>query len=410
MNIQTYVDSLNMPLPEDILKRKWAGDLEGAIKTLEVGIKMTDDPELKAYLAGLRVAQTVEKTTPGESLDYTAYTGCWANWDTLAILMIDLEDDTYKLTFGIGNSAGFCADAPVSNLKNDTLLVHVSDDGTGASGDVEIRFREGSVYCALSNLKSSEEEYGIAYFDGAELLKQSNEIEQEEPVEPSSADQYAKYEGSWEDGLAVDITDTSMSITLTSSQGGYAREASIEHSFLLADIRNGSLKFAHMDSWGNRGNCKITFGADYIEFEITDVQMDYSAMWAVYEGTYTYYLKDKVSAATDSPEINYGLYEGKWNCGSLELEITCTDSGYVLQFAEYAVGYLSQLEAPFSCLNQEGTVPVISFYVSDDGYGGSGTLNLYFVAGSVTGEVLKLKEGKYDSLIGFFDDITLSQA
>ena len=35
MDTKLCVDSLSMPLPEDILKRKWAGDLEGAIKAID---------------------------------------------------------------------------------------------------------------------------------------------------------------------------------------------------------------------------------------------------------------------------------------------------------------------------------------------------------------------------------------
>ena len=35
MAINQYVDSLFMPLPEDILKRKWAGDLDGAIRAID---------------------------------------------------------------------------------------------------------------------------------------------------------------------------------------------------------------------------------------------------------------------------------------------------------------------------------------------------------------------------------------
>ena len=35
MNINQCVESLSMPLPEDILKRKWAGDLEGAVKAID---------------------------------------------------------------------------------------------------------------------------------------------------------------------------------------------------------------------------------------------------------------------------------------------------------------------------------------------------------------------------------------
>ena len=35
MNIKQCVESLSMPLPEDILKRKWAGDLAGAVKAID---------------------------------------------------------------------------------------------------------------------------------------------------------------------------------------------------------------------------------------------------------------------------------------------------------------------------------------------------------------------------------------
>ena len=36
MNIEQCVSSLSMPLPEDIMKRKWAGDLEGAVKAIDM--------------------------------------------------------------------------------------------------------------------------------------------------------------------------------------------------------------------------------------------------------------------------------------------------------------------------------------------------------------------------------------
>ena len=39
MGVNQYVDSLSMPLPEDILKRKWAGDFEGAIKAIDLRLK-----------------------------------------------------------------------------------------------------------------------------------------------------------------------------------------------------------------------------------------------------------------------------------------------------------------------------------------------------------------------------------
>lgn len=36
MNIKACVDSLSMPLPEDILKRKWAGDFDGAVRAIDL--------------------------------------------------------------------------------------------------------------------------------------------------------------------------------------------------------------------------------------------------------------------------------------------------------------------------------------------------------------------------------------
>ncbi len=45
MDQKLCVDSLSMPLPEDILKRKWAGDLDGAIKAIDARLNM-DMPEM----------------------------------------------------------------------------------------------------------------------------------------------------------------------------------------------------------------------------------------------------------------------------------------------------------------------------------------------------------------------------
>lgn len=45
MDQKLCVDALSMPLPEDIMKRKWAGDLEGAIKAIDARLKM-DMPEM----------------------------------------------------------------------------------------------------------------------------------------------------------------------------------------------------------------------------------------------------------------------------------------------------------------------------------------------------------------------------
>lgn len=50
MNINKYVDTLAMPLPEDILKRKWAGDLEGAIKAIDMRLKADLPEELRQRL------------------------------------------------------------------------------------------------------------------------------------------------------------------------------------------------------------------------------------------------------------------------------------------------------------------------------------------------------------------------
>lgn len=50
MDTKLCVDSLSMPLPEDILKRKWAGDLEGAIKAIDRRLKKELPDMLRARL------------------------------------------------------------------------------------------------------------------------------------------------------------------------------------------------------------------------------------------------------------------------------------------------------------------------------------------------------------------------
>ena len=50
MNIDLCVDSLSMPLPEDILKRKWAGDLEGAMKAIDIRLQEELPEMLRARL------------------------------------------------------------------------------------------------------------------------------------------------------------------------------------------------------------------------------------------------------------------------------------------------------------------------------------------------------------------------
>jgi len=50
MDMKLCVDSLSMPLPEDILKRKWAGDFEGAIKAIDARLKTKLPDMLRARL------------------------------------------------------------------------------------------------------------------------------------------------------------------------------------------------------------------------------------------------------------------------------------------------------------------------------------------------------------------------
>ena len=50
MNMDMYVNSLNMPLPEDILKRKWAGDLDGAVKAIDMRLEGEMPEMLRARL------------------------------------------------------------------------------------------------------------------------------------------------------------------------------------------------------------------------------------------------------------------------------------------------------------------------------------------------------------------------
>lgn len=50
MDTRMCVDSLSMPLPEDILKRKWAGDLEGAIRAIDRRLTLELPELLRARL------------------------------------------------------------------------------------------------------------------------------------------------------------------------------------------------------------------------------------------------------------------------------------------------------------------------------------------------------------------------
>lgn len=50
MDTKMCVDSLSMALPEDILKRKWAGDLDGAIKAIDRRLKLELPEMLRARL------------------------------------------------------------------------------------------------------------------------------------------------------------------------------------------------------------------------------------------------------------------------------------------------------------------------------------------------------------------------
>ncbi len=50
MNTQMCVNSLNMPLPEDIMKRKWAGDLDGAMKAIDMRLEGEMPDMLRARL------------------------------------------------------------------------------------------------------------------------------------------------------------------------------------------------------------------------------------------------------------------------------------------------------------------------------------------------------------------------
>ena len=50
MDIRLCVDSLSMPLPEDILKRKWAGDLEGAVRAIDMRLEKELPDMLRARL------------------------------------------------------------------------------------------------------------------------------------------------------------------------------------------------------------------------------------------------------------------------------------------------------------------------------------------------------------------------
>ena len=46
MDIEAYVQSLSLPLPEDILKRKWAGDLAGAARAIDIRLAHSGLPAM----------------------------------------------------------------------------------------------------------------------------------------------------------------------------------------------------------------------------------------------------------------------------------------------------------------------------------------------------------------------------
>ncbi|MBQ8655036.1 MAG: transglutaminase domain-containing protein [Clostridia bacterium] len=50
MDIESCVNSLSMPLPEDILKRKWGGDLDGAIRAIDMRLQGELPPMLRRRL------------------------------------------------------------------------------------------------------------------------------------------------------------------------------------------------------------------------------------------------------------------------------------------------------------------------------------------------------------------------
>ncbi|MBQ4266054.1 MAG: transglutaminase domain-containing protein [Clostridia bacterium] len=50
MDIEMHVNTLSMPLPEDIMKRKWAGDLEGAVKAIDMRLEGELPDMLRARL------------------------------------------------------------------------------------------------------------------------------------------------------------------------------------------------------------------------------------------------------------------------------------------------------------------------------------------------------------------------
>ena len=50
MDMEQCVSSLSMPLPEDIMKRKWAGDLSGAVKAIDMRLAAPLPEMLRARL------------------------------------------------------------------------------------------------------------------------------------------------------------------------------------------------------------------------------------------------------------------------------------------------------------------------------------------------------------------------
>ena len=54
---------LAVPLPEDILKRKWAGDLEGAVRAIDMRLEkeLPENPAKKEFLLPMTVGELLKE-------------------------------------------------------------------------------------------------------------------------------------------------------------------------------------------------------------------------------------------------------------------------------------------------------------------------------------------------------------
>ena len=317
---QSYLDEARRCMEE--------GDMEAAISTLEVGIRMTDDPILKAYLEGL-TTQKEPESTPAETVPATIP-------ETSAAAQTEPE-------------------IPVVTLPQQQIPV----------------VTKPTVY----------------------------------------ENKYSRYAGNWGNGLLkLTITGERMDVFLSTEPNPWGRVATFDETIYESTIQNNRVRFNFTDSWGNYGYCDMTFGNDCIVVTIENTRYESGAMYNFADGTTTYYrysyesdiTQEPEPTETEAPTISYDRYNGSWSKDSCYLRVEKIQEGFYI-YLEVGSSFAGEFIVPTSSLNSD----CISFYVSDDGYGCSGTLSLQYVDETVVCSVSGLSSGADNGLLDYFEYVQL---